>query len=149
MTNFLLYESASGYGLFEVEKFDELANSVDELQKSILDVARFGKSVKLIAFKPFTSAANALEQINAVSESQVMHAPVSPSFCGRTRCCCLVIDCFLIVYMYNTNADDRGSGELSDDKHAKSKEQLKGKVQAWGLGSKIGICHSRGDKDSL
>ena len=27
--------------------------------------------VKLIAFKPFTSAANALEQINAVSESQV------------------------------------------------------------------------------
>lgn len=27
--------------------------------------------MKLIAFKPFTSAANALEQINAVSESQV------------------------------------------------------------------------------
>lgn len=84
MTNFLLYESASGYGLFEVEKFDELANSVDELQKSILDVSRFGKSVKLIAFKPFTSAANALEQINAVSESQVMHALVSPSFKGPT-----------------------------------------------------------------
>ena len=34
-------------------------------------MARFGKTVKLTAFKPFTSAANALEQINAVSESQL------------------------------------------------------------------------------
>ncbi len=32
---------------------------------------RFGKVVKLTAFKPFTSAANALEQINAVSEAQL------------------------------------------------------------------------------
>lgn len=74
MTTFLLYESASGYGLFEVSNFDEIGNSVDEMQQSIIDVARFGKSVKLTAFKPFVSAANALEQINAVSESQVMHA---------------------------------------------------------------------------
>jgi nucleolar protein 56 len=35
------------------------------------DFQRFGKAVKLLAFKPFTSAANALEQINAVSESQL------------------------------------------------------------------------------
>lgn len=74
MTTFLLFESASGYGLFEATKFDEIGNSVDEMQQSIIDVSRFGKNVKLIAFKPFTSAANALEQINAVSESQVMHA---------------------------------------------------------------------------
>ena len=65
--NYILYESASGYGLFEVTNFDSLANSPDD----ITDVSRFGKSVKLAAFKPFTSAANALEQINAVSESQV------------------------------------------------------------------------------
>jgi hypothetical protein len=32
---------------------------------------RFGKVVKLTAFKPFSSAANALEQINAVSEAQL------------------------------------------------------------------------------
>ena len=75
MTTFLLYESASGYGLFEISNFDEIANSAEELQQSITDVSRFGKIAKLIAFKPFTSAANALEQINAVSESQVMHAP--------------------------------------------------------------------------
>lgn len=29
---------------------------------------RFGKVVKLLGFKPFTSAANALEQINSISE---------------------------------------------------------------------------------
>lgn len=32
---------------------------------------RFGKVAKLVAFKPFASAASALEQINAVSEAQV------------------------------------------------------------------------------
>lgn len=133
MTNFLLYESASGYGLFEVEKFDELSNSVDELQKSILDVSRFGKSVKLIAFKPFTSAANALEQINAVSESQV-------SACTRVTvfretnlmlfwCRCL----FFYSITYHINADNGGSGELFDHKHAQSQEQLKGQVQTWGV----------------
>ena len=74
MATFLLYESASGYGLFEVSGFDEIGNSVDAVQQAVTDIARFGKVMKLSAFKPFTSAANALEQINAVSESQVMHA---------------------------------------------------------------------------
>ena len=32
------------------------------------DVARFTKVVKLQGFKPFVSAANALEQINAISD---------------------------------------------------------------------------------
>lgn len=35
------------------------------------DLERFGKVVKLAAFKPFASAANALENINAVSEAQL------------------------------------------------------------------------------
>lgn len=35
------------------------------------DMERFGKLCKLVAFKPFPSAASALEQINAVSEAQV------------------------------------------------------------------------------
>jgi nucleolar protein 56 len=34
-------------------------------------VQRFGKVAKLAAFKPFASAADALEQINAVSEAQL------------------------------------------------------------------------------
>lgn len=35
------------------------------------DIQRFGKIAKLAAFKPFSSAADALEQINAVSEAQL------------------------------------------------------------------------------
>lgn len=35
------------------------------------DLERFGKAVKLAAFKPFTSAADALENINAVSEASL------------------------------------------------------------------------------
>ncbi|PRW20780.1 Nucleolar 56 [Chlorella sorokiniana] len=69
--SFLLFEAASGYGLFEVTAADELAQGVDAVQQAVSNIERFGKSVKLIAFKPFTSAANALEQINAVSESQI------------------------------------------------------------------------------
>ena len=35
------------------------------------DLGRFGKICKLVAFKPFASAADALEQINAISESSL------------------------------------------------------------------------------
>ena len=70
-TQFLLYESASGFALLEVTSQDEIGQGVDAVQQAVTDIARFGKAVKLAAFKPFTSAATALEQINAVSESQV------------------------------------------------------------------------------
>lgn len=35
------------------------------------DLARFGRIVKLVAFKPFASAADSLEQVNAISEAQL------------------------------------------------------------------------------
>ena len=47
------------------------ASDPSHLAPPLSDIARFGKTVKLTAFKPFTSAANALEQINAISESQL------------------------------------------------------------------------------
>lgn len=65
---FLLYESASGYSLFQAHGLDEIGRSADAVQQSLTDLTRFGKVVKLIAFKPFSSALNALEQCNAVSE---------------------------------------------------------------------------------
>ena len=43
MSYYVLYESASGYGLFEVNGYDALANSPDDLQSSIIDISRFGK----------------------------------------------------------------------------------------------------------
>ncbi len=68
---YLLYESASGYSLFEAYGLDEIGQSADAVQESVLDLNRFGKVVKLVAFKPYSSAADALEQCNAVSEGML------------------------------------------------------------------------------
>lgn len=68
-TTYVLYEAASGFSLFEVLNFDAIGQGVDKVADNITDLTRFGKIVKLVSFKPFSSAADALEQINAVSES--------------------------------------------------------------------------------
>lgn len=65
---FVLFESASGYGLFELVALDEIGTKAKDVQKTISDLARFSKVMKLKAFQPFTSTAGALEEINAVSE---------------------------------------------------------------------------------
>lgn len=66
---FLLFESASGYALFErVGGADEIASQMDEVQAGMADPARFGRFVKLVSFVPFASAEDALENINDVSE---------------------------------------------------------------------------------
>ena len=64
----MLHESATGYTLFEAAGLDAIGTSTDAVQQSVLDIARFGKIVSLTAFQPFKSAAEALEQINSVSE---------------------------------------------------------------------------------
>lgn len=68
---FLLFETASGYALFEVSSADEVAQSTSEVRKSVSQFDRFSKVVRLTSFKPFESAADALEQINSISESQL------------------------------------------------------------------------------
>mmetsp|Transcript_4810 Transcript_4810/g.17314 ORF Transcript_4810/g.17314 Transcript_4810/m.17314 type:complete len:507 (-) Transcript_4810:169-1689(-) len=68
MSLFLLYETASGYALLEAKKLDEAGGDLPAVQNSMLDFERFAKICSLVSFKPFTSAADALEQINAVSE---------------------------------------------------------------------------------
>ena len=68
-TMFILFEAASGYSLFEVTGLDELQQQADAVQQAVSDMNRFGRVVKLIAFVPFKSAADALEQVNAVSEA--------------------------------------------------------------------------------
>ncbi|CAD6211197.1 unnamed protein product [Miscanthus lutarioriparius] len=68
MTLYLLFESASGYGLFHAYGIDEIGQSVEAVRSSVLDLDRFGKAVKLTAFNPFSSAVDALNQCNAISE---------------------------------------------------------------------------------
>ena len=65
---FLLHESATGYILFECSEFDSIGADTAAVQQSVLDISRFGKIVKLAAFQPFKSAAEALGEINSISE---------------------------------------------------------------------------------
>ncbi|BAT93438.1 hypothetical protein LR48_Vigan05g014700 [Vigna angularis] len=68
MALFLLYESASGYALFEAHGLDEIGQNTEAVRNSVSDLNRFGKVVQLRSFNPFTSALDALKQCNAVSE---------------------------------------------------------------------------------
>ncbi|MCL7029585.1 hypothetical protein MKW94_002672 [Papaver nudicaule] len=65
---YLLFESASGFALFIVHGIDEIGQNIEAVRNSITDLNRFGKVVKLVAFHPFASALDALNQCNAVSE---------------------------------------------------------------------------------
>ncbi|KAF3436847.1 hypothetical protein FNV43_RR19600 [Rhamnella rubrinervis] len=68
MALYLLYESASGYGLFHAYGLDEIGQNTEAVRSSVSDLNRFGRVVKLTAFHPFESAIDALNQCNSVSE---------------------------------------------------------------------------------
>eukprot|EP01122_Echinamoeba_exundans_P009435 TRINITY_DN333_c0_g2_i1.p1 TRINITY_DN333_c0_g2~~TRINITY_DN333_c0_g2_i1.p1 ORF type:complete len:511 (-),score=153.78 TRINITY_DN333_c0_g2_i1:72-1604(-) len=68
MVYFVLYESASGFALFERSESEEIADQSPEFQESVTDFKRFSRIVHLKAFVPFTSSENALENINDVAE---------------------------------------------------------------------------------
>jgi nucleolar protein 56 len=65
---FILFESPSGYALFEAKGVEGIALNSESIQQSIKKFDNFGKIVKLIAFSPFKSARDALENVNCISE---------------------------------------------------------------------------------
>jgi nucleolar protein 56 len=68
---FILFESPSGYALFEAKGVEGIALNSESIQQSIKKFDNFGKIVKLIAFSPFKSARDALENVNCISEGIV------------------------------------------------------------------------------
>ncbi|KAL5707394.1 snoRNP complex protein nop56 [Ranunculus cassubicifolius] len=68
MALYILHESASAYSLFQAQGIDEIGQNTEAVKNSVVDLNRFGKVVKLLAFLPYESALDALNQINAVSE---------------------------------------------------------------------------------
>lgn len=63
-----LFEHATGYGLFRVKEFEEIAMLQSAVEESITDVSAFNSVISLQAFNPFKNAEDALANINAVSE---------------------------------------------------------------------------------
>jgi nucleolar protein 56 len=52
--NYLLYESAVGYAIFEVVyQADSVGLSLQEVRDSMKELSRFGKMVKLVNFTPW------------------------------------------------------------------------------------------------
>lgn len=72
MDLYLLYESASGYGLFLRKEFDELAqaDTAQSISASIEDAKAFCKQVKQSAFHAFATAEEALAEIQAVAAGE-------------------------------------------------------------------------------
>ena len=68
MVTHVLFESASGYAIFEVKLQDAVGSSTKAVQASLEDLGKFGKMVNLLSFSPFKSAAHALENANDISE---------------------------------------------------------------------------------
>jgi len=62
---YVQFEHASGYVLVHCENTDDI-NELD-----VSDWGVFSQAVRLVGFKPFTSAANALDNMNAISEGLV------------------------------------------------------------------------------
>ena len=67
----MLFESASGYALFERSQAEEISDQAEQIQQQILDFGKFKAMVQLVAFEPFKSAEEALANINAVSEGML------------------------------------------------------------------------------
>eukprot|EP00118_Oscarella_pearsei_P021707 m.245824 g.245824 ORF g.245824 m.245824 type:complete len:523 (+) comp40256_c0_seq46:3805-5373(+) len=72
MVLYVLFEHASGYALFKSIAAEEIGAELGEVQASVQDLAKFGKVLKLQAFQPFKTGANALENMASISEG-VMH----------------------------------------------------------------------------
>ena len=69
---YVLYEHATGYGLFYVQEVEDIGALLPAVERAITDFSLFASAVKLVAFSPFKSSTNALDNINAVSEG-ILH----------------------------------------------------------------------------
>ncbi|KAI0878253.1 pre-rRNA processing nucleolar protein-like protein Sik1 [Hypoxylon argillaceum] len=67
--DFVLYESATGYALFKVvHQQNDVALRMEETKKAAEDLAKLGKMLSLTSYAVWRSAAEALENIHAISE---------------------------------------------------------------------------------
>ncbi|GAB1607574.1 nucleolar protein 58-like [Argonauta hians] len=68
----VLYEHASGYTLFRVMEFEEMGLLLPQVEAAVPNLGKFNSIVKFVAFAPFKSGTNALDNINSISEG-ILH----------------------------------------------------------------------------
>lgn len=73
MVTHVLFETASGYAIFEAKLHEDIGAKTVAAQQSINDLAKFSKMVELMSFSPFKNAAQALENANDISEGKQKH----------------------------------------------------------------------------
>ncbi|EQL01285.1 SIK1-like protein [Ophiocordyceps sinensis CO18] len=67
--DYALFEAPVGYAIFKVvHQTDALGLKLKEVQQAATDLSKFGKMVKLVSFSPFDGHADAIHNINEVSE---------------------------------------------------------------------------------
>eukprot|EP00731_Ephydatia_muelleri_P020406 Em0013g133a len=71
MVFFVLFEHAAGYALFRCQDTEDIGSLLPEVQEAVDDFSRFASMVTLEAFSPFKTGANALDNINSISEGVV------------------------------------------------------------------------------
>merc|ERR1712000_712798 len=70
--DYALFEAPVGYALFKVVKqADVVALKTKEGQETANDLSKFGKMIKFQSFSPFRGQAEALDNINEISEGQM------------------------------------------------------------------------------
>ncbi|KAI1276261.1 pre-rRNA processing nucleolar protein-like protein Sik1 [Xylaria sp. FL0933] len=70
--DYVLHESATGYALFKVvHQQDEIGLRMDEVKAAATDLAKLGKMISLTSYAVWRSAAEALENIHAISEGMM------------------------------------------------------------------------------
>ena len=67
---YILFEHASGYALFSVREFEEVGMLLPQVEEGVKDISKFMSVVKLVAFAPFKSGTNALDNMNSISEGR-------------------------------------------------------------------------------
>jgi RNA processing factor Prp31 len=61
-----------GFALFRVKEFEEIGSFLPQVEKASMDLIKFKSIVQMVAFSPFKSGPNALENTNSISEG-ILH----------------------------------------------------------------------------
>ena len=71
MPTYFLYECSLGYALFELLGYEEISQKSEEFQQSIMDYKKVSKIIKKVAFMPFKTSEQALENTKMVNDCQI------------------------------------------------------------------------------